>query len=81
MHALQAKILDPRIGNEFPLPQYATATIATNTASIILPAVRAGWKYTVIVATTCLPSGLPRKSDSGDQKVKRLAYTDRRAHV
>ena len=24
MHALQAKILDPRIGNEFPLPQYAT---------------------------------------------------------
>jgi len=39
----------------------------------MLPAVRAGWKYTVIVATTCLPSGLPRKSDSGDQKVKRLA--------
>ena len=24
MHALQAKILDPRIGQEFPLPQYAT---------------------------------------------------------
>jgi dUTP pyrophosphatase len=24
MHALQAKILDPRIGREFPLPQYAT---------------------------------------------------------
>ncbi|WP_417660924.1 dUTP diphosphatase [Pseudomonas sp.] len=24
MHALQAKILDPRLGNEFPLPQYAT---------------------------------------------------------
>ncbi|MBA1197539.1 dUTP pyrophosphatase [Pseudomonas sp. BIGb0278] len=24
MHALQAKILDPRIGAEFPLPQYAT---------------------------------------------------------
>ena len=24
MHALQAKILDPRIGNEFPMPQYAT---------------------------------------------------------
>lgn len=24
MHSLQAKILDPRIGNEFPLPQYAT---------------------------------------------------------
>ncbi|MCK9753101.1 dUTP diphosphatase [Pseudomonas syringae pv. syringae] len=24
MHALQAKILDPRIGNEFPLPAYAT---------------------------------------------------------
>ena len=24
MHALQAKILDPRIGSEFPLPQYAT---------------------------------------------------------
>lgn len=24
MHALQAKILDPRIGNEFPLPQHAT---------------------------------------------------------
>ena len=23
MHALQAKILDPRIGNEYPLPQYA----------------------------------------------------------
>ncbi|WNW12722.1 dUTP diphosphatase [Pseudomonas sp. DTU_2021_1001937_2_SI_NGA_ILE_001] len=25
MHALQAKILDPRIGNEFPLPAYATS--------------------------------------------------------
>ena len=24
MHALQAKILDPRIGNDFPLPAYAT---------------------------------------------------------
>jgi dUTP pyrophosphatase len=24
MHALQAKILDPRLGNEFPVPQYAT---------------------------------------------------------
>ena len=24
MHALQAKIIDPRIGNEFPLPAYAT---------------------------------------------------------
>ncbi|MCQ6256278.1 dUTP diphosphatase [Pseudomonas sp. Q11] len=24
MHALQAKILDPRIGTEFPLPHYAT---------------------------------------------------------
>ncbi len=24
MHSLQAKILDPRIGAEFPLPQYAT---------------------------------------------------------
>ncbi|WP_144963911.1 dUTP diphosphatase [Pseudomonas sp. DE0010] len=24
MHALQAKILDPRLGTEFPLPQYAT---------------------------------------------------------
>ncbi|MDP3814442.1 dUTP diphosphatase [Pseudomonas sp.] len=24
MHALQAKILDPRLGAEFPLPQYAT---------------------------------------------------------
>src|SRR5476651_2526733 len=24
MHALQAKILDPRIGSEFPLPAYAT---------------------------------------------------------
>ncbi|MFZ3154307.1 dUTP diphosphatase [Pseudomonas sp.] len=24
MHALQAKILDPRLGNEFPLPHYAT---------------------------------------------------------
>ncbi|WP_426116667.1 dUTP diphosphatase [Pseudomonas sp. DSP3-2-2] len=24
MHALQAKIIDPRIGNEFPLPGYAT---------------------------------------------------------
>lgn len=25
MHSLQAKILDPRIGNQFPLPQYATS--------------------------------------------------------
>ena len=24
MHSLQAKILDPRIGRDFPLPQYAT---------------------------------------------------------
>ena len=24
MHALQAKILDPRLGTKFPLPQYAT---------------------------------------------------------
>lgn len=24
MHALQAKILDPRLGSEFPLPHYAT---------------------------------------------------------
>jgi len=24
MHALQAKILDPRLGQEFPLPEYAT---------------------------------------------------------
>ena len=24
MHALQAKILDPRLGTEFPLPAYAT---------------------------------------------------------
>ena len=24
MHALQTKILDPRLGQEFPLPQYAT---------------------------------------------------------
>ncbi|WP_028693176.1 dUTP diphosphatase [Pseudomonas cremoricolorata] len=24
MHALQAKILDPRLGSQFPLPQYAT---------------------------------------------------------
>lgn len=24
MHSLQAKILDPRLGSEFPLPQYAT---------------------------------------------------------
>ena len=24
MHALQAKILDPRIGRDFPLPEYAT---------------------------------------------------------
>ena len=24
MHALQAKILDPRLGSEFPLPEYAT---------------------------------------------------------
>ena len=24
MHALQARILDPRLGSEFPLPQYAT---------------------------------------------------------
>lgn len=24
MHALQAKILDPRLGQDFPLPEYAT---------------------------------------------------------
>ena len=25
MHALQAKILDPRLGTDFPLPNYATS--------------------------------------------------------
>ena len=24
MHSLQAKILDPRLGSQFPLPSYAT---------------------------------------------------------
>lgn len=25
MHKLQAKILDPRLGRDFPLPEYATS--------------------------------------------------------
>jgi hypothetical protein len=38
---------------------YMKAANASMTASIMLPAERAGWKYTVIVATMCFPSFLP----------------------
>lgn len=33
MHALQAKILDPRLGSEFPLPQYATPVPPASTCA------------------------------------------------
>ncbi|WP_339479646.1 MULTISPECIES: dUTP diphosphatase [unclassified Pseudomonas] len=54
MHALQAKILDPRIGNEFPLPQYAT----TGSAGLDL---RAMLKQDTILEpcqTLLIPTGL-----------------------
>lgn len=37
MHSLQAKILDPRIGSEFPLPQYATPGSAGLDLRAMLP--------------------------------------------
>src|SRR6195952_5546053 len=54
MHALQAKILDPRIGGEFPLPAYAT----TGSAGLDL---RAMLKEPVVLApgqTLLIPTGL-----------------------
>jgi dUTP pyrophosphatase len=38
MHALQARILDPRLGNEFPLPAYATSGSAGLDLRAMLPA-------------------------------------------
>src|SRR5690606_6137553 len=54
MHALQAKILDPRLGQEFPLPQYATP----GSAGLDL---RAMLKEEVVLEpgqTVLLPTGL-----------------------
>jgi dUTP pyrophosphatase len=54
MHALQAKILDPRLGSEFPLPSYATP----GSAGLDL---RAMLKADMIVApgqTVLIPTGL-----------------------
>lgn len=38
MHALQARILDPRLGNDFPLPDYATPGSAGLDLRAMLPA-------------------------------------------
>ncbi|MCU1718904.1 dUTP diphosphatase [Pseudomonas sp. 5P_3.1_Bac2] len=54
MHSLQAKILDPRLGHEFPLPQYATP----GSAGLDL---RAMLKEELVIApgqTVLLPTGL-----------------------
>ncbi|MCX4219973.1 MULTISPECIES: dUTP diphosphatase [unclassified Pseudomonas] len=54
MHALQAKILDPRIGTEFPLPQYAT----TGSAGLDL---RAMLQEDIVIKpgeTVLIPTGL-----------------------
>jgi dUTP pyrophosphatase len=54
MHALQAKILDPRIGSEFPLPAYAT----TGSAGLDL---RAMLKEDTLIEpgqTLLIPTGL-----------------------
>ena len=60
MHALQAKILDPRIGAEFPLPQYATPGSAgldlraihiadPGLAAMILPRSGLGHKHGIVL--------------------------------
>ncbi|WP_341304038.1 dUTP diphosphatase [Pseudomonas sp. TMP25] len=54
MHALQAKILDPRLGHEFPLPHYATP----GSAGLDL---RAMLKQTLVLEpgqTVLIPTGL-----------------------
>ena len=54
MHALQAKILDPRLGNEFPLPAYATP----GSAGLDLRACLSEALELAPGATTLLPTGL-----------------------
>ena len=54
MHALQAKILDPRLGDEFPLPAYATP----GSAGLDLRACLSEALELAPGATTLLPTGL-----------------------
>ena len=60
---------------------YSQAVKAQNTASSMLPRDRAGWKYTVIVATMCFPSCLPRKFDSAGTKVAILPKRYAKLHL
>ena len=54
MHALQARILDPRLGSDFPLPDYATPGSAGLDLRAMLPA-----KVTLEPGQTILiPTGL-----------------------
>ena len=48
MHALQAKILDPRLGSDFPLPSYATPGSA-GLAALILPRSGLGHKHGIVL--------------------------------
>jgi dUTP pyrophosphatase len=54
MHALQAKILDPRLGSEFPLPSYATP----GSAGLDLRAMLQADTTIVPGQTVLIPTGL-----------------------
>lgn len=52
MHALQARILDPRLGSDFPLPDYATPGSAGLDLRAMLPAdITLGPGQTVLIPT------------------------------
>jgi len=59
---------------------YRTAAKAHRIASTMLPTERAGWKYTVMVATMCLPSFLPSMAAMKGTKVARLPRMYAREH-
>jgi len=54
MHALQAKILDPRIGRDFPLPEYATP----GSAGLDLRAMLTEERVLAPGQTVLIPTGL-----------------------